>query len=31
MVLIVWEFLLTAALLPVRGGTDSPVNPIATF
>ena len=26
-----WEFLLTAAPLAVRGGTGSPVNPIATF
>ncbi|MGQ0737206.1 MAG: cyclase family protein [Acidobacteriota bacterium] len=26
-----WEFLLTAAPLPIRGGTGSPVNPIATF
>ena len=26
-----WEFLLTAAPLPVRGGTGSPLNPIATF
>ncbi len=26
-----WEFLLTVAPLPVRGGTGSPVNPIATF
>ena len=26
-----WEFMLTAAPLPVRGGTGSPVNPIATF
>jgi len=26
-----WEFLLTAAPLPVRGGTGSPINPIATF
>ena len=26
-----WEFLLTAAPLPMPGGTGSPVNPIATF
>jgi hypothetical protein len=26
-----WEFLLTAAPLPIRGGTGSPINPIATF
>ena len=26
-----WEFLLTAAPLPVRGATGSPINPIATF
>ena len=26
-----WEFLLTAAPLPVRGGTGSPLNPIAAF
>jgi kynurenine formamidase len=26
-----WEFLLMAAPLPVRGGTGSPMNPIATF
>jgi kynurenine formamidase len=26
-----WEFLLTAAPLPIKGGTGSPVNPIATF
>src|SRR5437879_3549142 len=26
-----WEFLLTAAPLPIRGGTGSPMNPIATF
>lgn len=26
-----WEFLLTAAPLPVQGGTGSPLNPIATF
>ncbi len=26
-----WEFLLTAAPLPVGGGTGSPLNPIATF
>jgi kynurenine formamidase len=26
-----WEFLLTAAPLPVTGGTGSPLNPIATF
>ncbi len=26
-----WEFLLTAAPLPMRGGTGSPVNPVATF
>ena len=26
-----WEFLLTVAPLPFRGGTGSPVNPIATF
>jgi len=26
-----WDFLLTAAPLPIRGGTGSPVNPIATF
>ena len=25
------EFLLTVAPLPIRGGTGSPVNPIATF
>jgi kynurenine formamidase len=26
-----WEFLVTAAPLPIRGGTGSPLNPIATF
>jgi len=26
-----WEFLLTVAPLPIRGGTGSPVNPIAVF
>ena len=26
-----WSFLLTAAPLPVEGGTGSPINPIATF
>jgi kynurenine formamidase len=26
-----WDFLLTAAPLPIRGGTGSPLNPIATF
>jgi kynurenine formamidase len=26
-----WEFLLTAAPLPIVGGTGSPMNPIATF
>ena len=26
-----WAFLLTAAPLPVPGGTGSPLNPIATF
>ena len=26
-----WEFLLTAAPLPVRNGTGSPMNPIAVF
>lgn len=26
-----WEFLLTTAPIPVRGGTGSPLNPIATF
>jgi hypothetical protein len=26
-----WTFLLTAAPLPVPGGTGSPLNPIATF
>jgi len=26
-----WEFLLTAAPLPILGGTGSPLNPIATF
>jgi kynurenine formamidase len=26
-----WEFLLTAAPLPIRGGTGSPTNPIGTF
>jgi kynurenine formamidase len=26
-----WEFLLTVAPLPIRGGTGSPANPIATF
>lgn len=26
-----WEFLIQAAPLPVRGGTGSPLNPIATF
>ena len=26
-----WEFLLTAAPIPVKGGTGSPMNPIATF
>ena len=26
-----WDFLLTAAPIPVTGGTGSPLNPIATF
>ncbi|MDP1860108.1 MAG: hypothetical protein Q8K82_15640 [Gemmatimonadaceae bacterium] len=26
-----WEFLLTASPLPIKGGTGSPPNPIATF
>ena len=26
-----WEFLLTIAALPIRGGTGSPVNPVALF
>ena len=26
-----WEFLLTAAPISVKGGTGSPLNPIATF
>ncbi|MBM80606.1 MAG: cyclase [Planctomycetaceae bacterium] len=26
-----WEFLLTASPIPVRGGTGSPLNPIATY
>ena len=26
-----WEFLLMAAPLPIRGGTGSPINPIAVF
>ncbi len=26
-----WDFMLTAAPLPIRGGTGSPLNPIATF
>jgi kynurenine formamidase len=26
-----WDFLLTVAPIPIRGGTGSPVNPIATF
>src|SRR5262249_34953328 len=26
-----WEFLVTAAPLPLTGGTGSPINPIATF
>jgi hypothetical protein len=26
-----WEFMLTAAPIPVTGGTGSPMNPIATF
>lgn len=26
-----WEFLLTAAPVPVLGGTGFPLNPIATF
>ncbi len=26
-----WEFLLTAAPIPVEGGTGSPLNPIGTF
>jgi kynurenine formamidase len=26
-----WEFLITASPLPIRGGTGSPANPIATF
>src|SRR5688572_724960 len=26
-----WDFLLTAAPIPIRGGTGSPLNPIATF
>src|SRR5207247_7487767 len=26
-----WEFLITVAPLPVKGGTGSPINPVATF
>jgi hypothetical protein len=26
-----WEFLFSAAPLPIKGGTGSPINPIATF
>jgi hypothetical protein len=26
-----WEFMLTAAPIPLTGGTGSPLNPIATF
>ena len=26
-----WEFMLSAAPIPVTGGTGSPLNPIATF
>src|SRR5262249_60230285 len=26
-----WDFLLTAAPLPIRGGTGSPANPLPTF
>ena len=26
-----WEFLVTLAPLPIRGGTGSPINPIAVF
>jgi hypothetical protein len=26
-----WEFLLTAAPMPVEGGTGSPLNPLATY
>ncbi len=26
-----WEFLITAAPIPVKGGTGSPLNPIATY
>ena len=26
-----WEFLLTASPIPVKGGTGSPLNPIASF
>ena len=26
-----WEFMMTTAPLPIKGGTGSPVNPIATF
>ena len=26
-----WHFLITASPIPVRGGTGSPLNPIATF
>jgi hypothetical protein len=26
-----WEFMLTAGLIPVDGGTGSPLNPIAIF
>ena len=26
-----WEFLVTAAPIPVVGGTGSPLNPVATF
>ena len=26
-----WEFMLMAAALPIRGGTGSPLNPIAVF
>jgi hypothetical protein len=26
-----WEFMLVVGVLPIRGGTGSPVNPIAVF
>jgi hypothetical protein len=26
-----WEFLITASPIPVKGGTGSPLNPIASF